>query len=430
MGKVERDVPSRKLVDADNNVIDGTHPLPVEIAGSGDGGYVNTKVHAQNDDNTAATEPLKRDPVSGALIVTGAGAAATATSLRIKDATLDQFAAIDASGQVSVNDAAGNASLDAIEASAASIDGKVATETTAAAILAQLDDATADTVLSVLKSLYNELAQKTEPTDIQNIDGNVTVDNLDFPDSGTHTKLDTLNAKDFATQATLSALETKAATEATLELIRAQTAAINTNTDAIETLLTTLRDNQLRRTDPLAAGANVVGKVQLDQAASHFVSSAGSMKVEQGRFFIGGKAIDLGGLASSDRAVFRLANPTGSTKNLYVMMVTIYSTISQQVRYNEDGTITADGTITPMNLNRAMGAFTPVSVADLTYAKTAITGGTEWPNESRVFNTGPLTLNFSNSPVKLGPGKSLLVRGTSGDAQTFTVNAYWIEEPA
>lgn len=61
-----------------------------------------------------------------------------------------------------------------------------------------------------------------------------------------------------------SVLPTGASTEATLELVRAQTAAINANTDAVETLLTTLRDNQLRRTDPLAAGTNLVGKVRLD----------------------------------------------------------------------------------------------------------------------------------------------------------------------
>lgn len=466
MGKVERDVPSRKLVDADNNVVDGTHPLPVEIAGASGDGSLNVLSHGKNPDNV--NTPIKLDSV-GALVVTGAGAEPTATSLRLQDASVTtQHAAVDATGQVSTKDGTTHTKLDSILAqlddattdtvlsvmkavladlqakadlaetqpvsvqnfpASQTVDGTVGVSNTdfpdatahtkLDSILAQLDDASTDTVLSVLKALHTELSAKTEPIDIQNIDGTVTVDNhpTNFPDSSTHTKLDTLNAKDFATQTTL-------------EAVRVQTAAINANTDAVEALLTELRDNQLRRTDPIAAGTNVMGKVQLDQAASHFISSSGALKVEQGKFFVGGRAIDLGGIASTDRAVFRLANPTGSGKNIYVMLVTIYSSITQQVKYNEDGTITSEGTISPRNLNRAMGAMTPSSVADLTYAKTAVTGGTDWPNESRVYNSSPLALNFSNSPLKLGQGKSILVRGTSGDAQTFTVNAYWFEEVA
>lgn len=222
-----------------------------------------------------------------------------------------------------------------------------------------------------------------------------------------------------AQETTLSALETKAATEATLTSIAGYV-------DQLEGLLTTIRDEQYRRTDPLAAGTNVLGKVGLDPSVSNYVSSSGTQKVGQGRFFIGGKAISLGGVASSDRAVFKLANPSTSGHVIYVMAVTIYSTVSQQVKYNEDGTITTEGTITPRNLNRSSAT---TSIAELTYAKTAITGGTEWPNESRVFNTSPLQLNFSSSPIVLPPGKSILIRGTVGDAQTFTVNGYWIEEP-
>lgn len=222
--------------------------------------------------------------------------------------------------------------------------------------------------------------------------------------------------------------ETGLAKDATLELVRAQAAAINANTDAIESLLTTLRDEQMRRTDPLAAGANTIGKVQLDQAATHFITSSGGLKVAQGKVFIGGKAVSLGGVASTDRAVFRLSNPSTSTKIVYVLKFTIYSTIAQQVKYNEDGTITVDGTIEPRNLNRAM-ATPPASAVELTHGKSAITGGSDWPNESRVSPDVPLVVDFSSGPVPLGPGKSILVRGTLGDAQTFTVNAYWFEEP-
>lgn len=51
------------------------------------------------------------------------------------------------------------------------------------------------------------------------------------------------------------------AKEATLEAVRVQTAAINANTDAVEALLTTIRDTVYRRTDPLPAGTNTIGRV-------------------------------------------------------------------------------------------------------------------------------------------------------------------------
>lgn len=215
--------------------------------------------------------------------------------------------------------------------------------------------------------------------------------------------------------------ETGLAKDATL-------AAINANTDAVESLLTFIRDEQMRRTDPLAAGVNTIGKVQLDQAATHFITSSGSLKMAHGRFFIGGKAVVVGGLASTDRPVFRLLNPATSTKLVYITKITIYSTIAQQVKYNEDGTIIVDGTIVPHNLNRAL-ATPPAAVAELTHGKSGITGGTDWPNESRVDPVAPLTLDFSQAPIPLGPGKAFLARGSTGESQTFTVNAFWFEDP-
>lgn len=55
--------------------------------------------------------------------------------------------------------------------------------------------------------------------------------------------------------------ETGLAKDATLELVRAQLAAVNANTDALETLLAAVRDEQVRRTDPLPAGNNTIGHV-------------------------------------------------------------------------------------------------------------------------------------------------------------------------
>lgn len=148
--------------------------------------------------------------------------------------------------------------------------------------------------------------------------------------------------------------------------------------------------------------------------------------IDEGRFFVGGKAISLGGLASTDRAVLRLANPVGSGKLITIVMVSLYSSVTQQVRYNENGTITAVGTVTPQNWNRAL-ASPPASIATLEHGTTAVSGGADWPNESRVFNTSPLPLNFTQTPLPIPPGKSFLIRGTVGDAQTFTANAYWVE---
>lgn len=155
-----------------------------------------------------------------------------------------------------------------------------------------------------------------------------------------------------------------------------------------------------------------------------YTSSSLSRKVAEGKVFIGGTAITLGGLASAERACLQLSNPAGSTKALYIFGLTVYSTIAQQVVYMEDaimaGTIT---TVPPFNINRASSA---TSVAAATVSTSAPSGGALWPNQSRVNTQSGLQVSLP--PVVLPPGKSFLVRGTIGDAQTFTANAYWFEE--
>lgn len=56
----------------------------------------------ETDDGQKLRVKLRVDPVTGALKVTGAGAQPSATSLRIKDATLDQWAKVDAQGNLYV----------------------------------------------------------------------------------------------------------------------------------------------------------------------------------------------------------------------------------------------------------------------------------------------------------------------------------------
>lgn len=155
-----------------------------------------------------------------------------------------------------------------------------------------------------------------------------------------------------------------------------------------------------------------------------YTASSLSRKVGEGKAFIGGTAIALGGLASTERACLQLTNPATSTKALYIFALNVYSTIAQQVVYMEDaamgGTVTNVGAF---NINRASSG---LSVATVTSSTAAPTGGAIWPNQSRVAPTAPVTLSLP--PVILPPGKSFLVRGTVGDAQTFTANAYWFEE--
>lgn len=154
------------------------------------------------------------------------------------------------------------------------------------------------------------------------------------------------------------------------------------------------------------------------------VSTSLSKKVGEGKVFIGGTAITLGGLASAERACLQLSNPANSGKVLYIFGLTIYSTIAQQVVYTEDATMTGTVTaVTPFNLNRAAAV---ASVAAVSSSISAPSGGTAWPNQSRV--TTQKGLDITLPPVVLPPGKSFLVRGTVGDAQTFTANAYWFEE--
>lgn len=155
-----------------------------------------------------------------------------------------------------------------------------------------------------------------------------------------------------------------------------------------------------------------------------YTASSLSRKVGEGKAFIGGTAITLGGLASTERACLQLSNPASSTKALYIFALTVYSTIAQQVVYMEDATM--GGTITNVgafNINRASSG---LSVATVTSSIAAPTGGAIWPNQSRVTVQNGLQLTLP--PVVLPPGKSFLVRGTVGDAQTFTANAYWFEE--
>lgn len=176
----------------------------------------------------------------------------------------------------------------------------------------------------------------------------------------------------------------------------------------------------------LGAPISVAGTVNLGPSTEiiGYTSATVSRKVGEGKAFITGAAITLGGLASTDRACLQVVNPATSTKVMFLFAMTVYSSITQQVVYMEDATMGGTPTaMTPFNINRAHPA---TSLMTASYSTAAPTGGAAWPNESRVQSSAPLNLQFP--PIVLPPGKSLLIRGTVGDAQTFTANAYWFEE--
>lgn len=157
---------------------------------------------------------------------------------------------------------------------------------------------------------------------------------------------------------------------------------------------------------------------------SFATANAMAERVGEGKFFIGGAAITLGGALSSARATFQLKNPATSGKVIYVVRATIYSSVAQQIIYEDGATMTTPSAVTPRNMN--LGS-TATSIAEMSHSSEAPTGGVEWPNQSRVNNTEGLHLDFP--PLIVPPGKSLTIRGTDSNSQTFTANAYWFEEP-
>jgi hypothetical protein len=167
----------------------------------------------------------------------------------------------------------------------------------------------------------------------------------------------------------------------------------------------------------------VSGTVGLAAGTSVLQSSAVAGKAAQGRFFFGGKAINAGGALSTDRPALRIFNPAGSGKVLYIVLLSIYSDVSQQIQYREGATLPGPTAIVPRNWL----AGGPASVATLEWDDIAPVDGTVLSNESRVFNTSPLPVAFP-APYRVEQGTSFTVDFRSTATQITTVNAYWYEE--
>lgn len=173
---------------------------------------------------------------------------------------------------------------------------------------------------------------------------------------------------------------------------------------------------------------NAFDALALDSSIQKLLGGYGvapnTRKVLDGKFFMAGGAITLGGvLTSSSRSVLQLTNPAPSNKLCMIVGLTVYSTVAQQLEYYEDatmqGTVTA---ITPINVNRSSTAASDMTAA---WSTTAPSGGLKWPNQSRVVADLALQL----PPIILPPNKNFTIVGGSGEAHTMTANAYYIEEP-
>lgn len=197
--------------------------------------------------------------------------------------------------------------------------------------------------------------------------------------------------------------------------------AVQERLEALQTVLES--GGEIAKLDSLITGIDSLNAKLAGTNVLGYTGSPVSLKVAEGKFYISGAAVTLpGGLGATARACFQLENPVGNNKVFYVVRGSIYSDVGQQITYYENATVTGPTTSSALNINRASAK---TSSAVLRSGQ-GFTGGTKFPNESRVANVDVLQLEFP--PLVLPPGKSLLIAGTSSSAQTLTANVYWYEE--
>lgn len=210
------------------------------------------------------------------------------------------------------------------------------------------------------------------------------------------------------------------AKESTLELLRAQAAAINANTDAVEALLTTIRDEQQRRTDPLPAGSNILG----------FVSPTPAKKISEGKVWLAGRKEGVS--LTSTTASIAINNPgSPNTKNVHIFHFNVSATVGGEAQFfhghaadTTSNLNTFGSAVTAMNPNHFFDAATPTAV---------VRAGAGQPTgvdiRSPIRRTaGSLDIEFDGLII-LPPGHSfgLTVGGATGDG-VFYMNARWYEE--
>lgn len=210
------------------------------------------------------------------------------------------------------------------------------------------------------------------------------VDTLEANTDAVESLLATLNAKDFATQTTL---------------------------EAARVLVASIRDTHFRRTDPLAAGANVVGYTE-EALLSHVFG--GSV------FQVGGKITTS---VTTSSASLNLTNPAGSGKTLIVVGWSLFSDTVAEVRYVRGATST--GTVIQAD-NRLGGGAAPVATAAL--GVNVLSGGTQLNLAHQVAVNVPLEC-FKTLTVS--PGSSFGIRYDGpGAVNNVFINIDWRETTA
>lgn len=283
-------------------------------------------------------------------------------------------------------------------------------------ILAQVDDATADTVLSVLKSLLSELQtqQKDALTDTE-----LRASDVGVSDSTSHTKLDSiLGQLDDATADTvigvlkslLSELQTQQKDALTDTQLRATD--IEVNDDAAQTTLSSIL-------------TDLQGKRDGTGTEPTYTSSSLSYKIGAGQFFLMSSTLNI---ASGSEGTWSILNPSASGKTIYIVHVSVRTDNTDQVLFDlyRDSTITGGTALTPWNPNFNSSN---TSIATVEHGESIRSGGTQLEASVAVSRDGPYQFE---GLVVVTPGLSLQLTGVvpgALTAQDLTVGARWYEEP-
>lgn len=205
--------------------------------------------------------------------------------------------------------------------------------------------------------------------------------------------------------------ETGLSKEATLELVRQQLVAINANTDLVEAILTTVRDEQHRRSDPLAAGSNYIG----------------DSNPTRSRDFTNGKFRSVSTKVTAPAggtAALQLANPVGSGVNLLLTEVQLGSSVAADFQIWFDSDLTTPTPVTPFMPNRAYEGLVPTRA--VVQSGSTPTGGTQ-VGVLRIPANNPFHLDYT---VVIPPGKTVGLRIVN-PSLTATVEGYigatWVE---
>lgn len=202
--------------------------------------------------------------------------------------------------------------------------------------------------------------------------------------------------------------ETGLAKDATLELVRVLAAEVRD-------LVTTIRDEQHRRTDKITLVDGTTVRMTNDLLAAHAI----------GRNYVGGKRLNIGGALSSARYVAALRNPADSGRVAFIYAVVLYTNSTQWFRWAQNPVLSTPTVEDPA---RSLNLANPdLSAVEMISAVTAPTDAEYWDPETRVTTNAPVPLQFP-TPVPIPPGMTFAVVGDSSSGQETSANVYFYEQ--